>query len=254
MSAIQGAKPAKSSSKTIDEDEIRHFAKDSDNWWDENGPFKPLHWANPTRISYIKQQICEHFDRETDGLKSLKDLSILDIGCGGGLACEPLARLGANVTGADADTNAIRAAKTHANQVGLDIEYLNEDAENIGKKFDVVLALEVIEHVSDINAFVRIVKNAVKPDGLVIFSTLNRTPKSFALGIIGLEYVLGWVPRGTHHWKKFVKPSELSRAARQESLTPHDVCGIVYNPIKNDFTLSENDLDVNYLMTFKVKG
>ncbi len=253
MSANQGAKPEKSASRTIDEDEIRHFAKDSDYWWDENGPFKPLHWANPTRISYIKRQICEHYGREANGLKSLKDLSILDIGCGGGLACEPLARLGAKVTGADADTNAIKAAKFHAGQVGLDIEYLNEDAENIGKTFDVVLALEVIEHVSDIQAFVQIVKKAVKPEGLVIFSTLNRTPKSFALGIVGLEYVLGWVPRGTHHWKKFVKPSELSRAARKENLIPHNVCGIVYNPIKNDFSLSEKDLDVNYLMTFKVK-
>lgn len=238
-------------STTIDEQEIKHFAKDSSKWWDENGPFKPLHRLNPVRMQYIKDQICKHFNKDSRAIKSLRGLEILDIGCGGGLVCESLARMGATVTGVDADQNAIETAKDHAHDGGLDVQYINGDASEIEKKYDVVCALEIIEHVSDINAFMQICISKLKPNGLLIMSTLNRTKKSYALGIIAAEYILGWVPKGTHNWKKFVKPSELSAHARQNNITPHNITGLIFNPIKNKFELSEKDLDVNYLITFK---
>lgn len=231
---------------TIDKQEIEHFTKDSAHWWDENGPFKPLHRLNPVRIKYIKHQICEHFDRDFDDIKALKGLSIIDIGCGGGLVCEPLARLGGTVTGIDADENAINVAKAHSD---LGINYMSDDTSNVDEKFDIVLALEVIEHVSDIQTFIQTCANKLKPNGLLIISTLNRTAKSYALGIIAAEYILGWVPKGTHNWKKFVKPSEIARYARKQNLTPHNVTGLIFNPLKNEFTLSETDLDVNYLIS-----
>jgi 2-polyprenyl-6-hydroxyphenyl methylase/3-demethylubiquinone-9 3-methyltransferase len=184
--------------------EIEHFSKDSARWWDESGPFKPLHALNPVRLGYIKEHICAHFSKESLSLTPFTGLKILDIGCGGGLVCEPLARLGATVSGADADQQAIDVAKEHAVQSGLEIEYLNKPAEEIKTKFDVVLALEIIEHVEDPSAFVASVSNLVKANGLVIFSTLNRTAKSYALGILAAEYLLQWVPHGTHSWKKFV--------------------------------------------------
>jgi 2-polyprenyl-6-hydroxyphenyl methylase/3-demethylubiquinone-9 3-methyltransferase len=238
-------------SATIDENEIKHFAKDSDKWWDENGPFKPLHRLNPVRMHYIKQQICDHYDRDADLLDSLSDLEILDIGCGGGLVCEALSRMGADVTGIDADSNAIETAKSHAALSDLNINYENGDAADLDQKFDVVCALEIIEHVSDISAFINICASKLKPGGILIMSTLNRTKKSYALGIIAAENILGWVPRGTHNWKKFVKPSEIAAHARQIKLTPHNVTGLIFNPLKNSFELSKTDLDVNYLITLK---
>lgn len=236
---------------SIDAAEIENFSKDADQWWDENGPFKPLHRLNPVRLSYIKQQICEHFSKDEKSLKALQGLSILDIGCGGGLVCEPLARIGATVTGADADPIAIATAKEHAQGSGLKIDYQNKPAEEINKTFDVVLALEIIEHVSEPQDFVESVSKLCKPGGLVIFSTLNRNPKSFLMGIVAAEHILRWVPRGTHSWKKFVRPSELSRMARQCSLSAKNITGLIYNPVKNDFALSKSDLDVNYLISFK---
>ncbi len=251
---------------TVDAKEIQQFSKDSERWWDESGPFKPLHRLNPVRLSYIKQQICDHFDREMDDLKAIKGLNILDIGCGGGLVCEPLARLGGNITGADADAQAIEVAKEHAQQSGLDIQYFNGPAEDLlssspplyagirmpaqgghNNSYDVVLALEIIEHVTDIAAFVKTVSTLVKPGGLVIFSTLNRNPKSFLMGIVAAEYILRWVPRGTHHWKKFIKPSELARYGRSCGLHLNDLKGIVYNPISDNFQVSSTDTDVNYI-------
>lgn len=229
--------------------EIEHFSKDSARWWDESGPFKPLHALNPVRLGYIKEQICAHFGKESLSLTPFTGLKILDIGCGGGLVCEPLARLGATVSGADADQQAIDFAKAHAEQSGLKIEYLNKPAEEIKTKFDVVLALEIIEHVEDPAAFVASVSALVKPNGLVIFSTLNRTGKSYALGILAAEYLLQWVPQGTHSWKKFVKPSELSRYARAAGLSPQNMSGLIFNPLKNAFALHNSDLDVNYLLT-----
>jgi len=236
---------------SVDQKEIQQFSKDSAHWWDENGPFAPLHRLNPVRLSYIKSQICEHFDRDMNALDSFKGLDILDVGCGGGLVCESLARLGANTTGADADAQAIAVAKAHALDNGLTITYENKPAEDLKKKFDVVLALEIIEHVNDPADFVESVSTLAKPGGLVIFSTLNRNPKSFLLGIVAAEYLLRWVPAGTHTWKKFIKPSELSRFSRAADLKPHNITGLIFNPVKNEFSLSKNDIDVNYLLTAK---
>ncbi len=242
-------RPASAPASTIDEAEIRHFSRDSAHWWDENGPFKPLHRANPTRMKYLKNQMCEHFSRDEKSLSGLEGLKILDVGCGGGLVCEPLARLGAEVTGLDADENAINAAKTHAKLGGLSIDYRCMDAADLKERFDIVLALEIIEHVPSAQDFVTMIADKVATGGLVIFSTLNRTPKSYALGIVALEYVLRWVPRGTHDWKKFVKPSELASHARAVGLEPTNLSGLIYNPLKDSFALSDSDVGVNYFMT-----
>ena len=237
---------------TVDQKEIQNFSKDSSHWWDENGPFKPLHRLNPTRLHYIKQQICDHFDRDMKALDSYKGLDLLDIGCGGGLVCEPLARLGGNVTGIDADENAINVATKHALNADLKIKYDATSSEHLLKKkkrYDVVLALEIIEHVSDPELFVKSVLELCKPEGIVIFSTLNRTPKSFALGIVAAEYILRWVPAGTHDWKKFVKPAELSRHVRNAGGKPKNICGLAYSPLKNEYSLKPRDTDVNYFMS-----
>ncbi len=235
---------------SIEPREIENFSKDAAHWWDVNGPFKPLHRLNPVRLSFIKRQICEAYDRNFNDLKALEGLSILDIGCGGGLVCEPLARLGAKVSGADADPIAIEVAQEHAEQGGLSIHYMNKPAEDIDEQYDVVLALEIIEHVSDPSKFVESVATLCKPDGIVIFSTLNRTPKSFALGILAAEYLLRWIPSGTHQWKKFIKPHELARYARGNGLSAQKTSGLIFNPLSNEFSLSDNDMDVNYLMAF----
>ena len=229
--------------------EIAHFSKDSAQWWDEDGPFKPLHRLNPIRLAYIRSQICKHFSLSMTSLKPFKGLKVLDIGCGGGLVCEPMARLGAQITGIDADGEAIGVARVHAHRSGLAVNYLHGAAEDLDDRYDVVLALEVIEHVASARAFVESVSHLVQPGGLVIFSTLNRTPKSYALGIVAAEYVLQWVPRGTHQWKKFIRPSELAHFARSAGLKPLNVSGLIYNPLKRSFVLSGLDLDVNYLLT-----
>lgn len=234
---------------TIDPHEIAHFSKDSSQWWDEDGPFAPLHRLNPTRITYLKDQITTHF---ANHFKGIKGLSILDIGCGGGLVSEPLARLGANMTSIDGDANAITTAKAHAEQNDLKINYLNGDANNLiqdKKRFDVVLALEIIEHVSDPNAFIDTLTNLVRPNGLIIISTLNRTPKSYALGIVAAEYILKWVPRGTHTWSKFLKPSEISKMLQCHNFKPQNITGMNFNPVTNGFELSKHDLSVNYFLT-----
>ncbi len=234
---------------TVNAAEIQNFSKDSDHWWDENGPFRPLHLLNPVRLNYFKQQICTHFDINTDTSAPYKGLDIIDVGCGGGLVCEPLARLGAKVTGIDADENAIEVATSHAKQSGLKIKYEATSSENMKKKYDVVLALEIIEHVDNPELFVQSIFNLCKPDGLVIFSTLNRTPKSYALGIVAAEHIVKWVPKGTHDWKKFVKPSELAKMIRDNNAAPQNVCGLIYNPFSKEFALHEKRTDVNYFIT-----
>lgn len=230
---------------TIDPEEIIHFAKDSKKWWDEDGPFKPLHRLNPVRMEYIEQQIADHHDVAFD------TLNILDIGCGGGLVSESLAQMDMQVTGIDADANAIDVARNHAKASELDIAYICGDAQDLDEQYDVVVALEVIEHVRDIEEFIDVCINRLKPNGLLIMSTLNRTPKSYALGIVAAEHILRWVPRGTHTWSKFVKPSEIASHARKHNLTPYDVTGLIFNPVKNTFHLSETDLDVNYLISLR---
>ncbi len=234
---------------SVDQNEIQNFSKDSSHWWDENGPFKPLHKLNPVRLKHIKAQICTAFERDEQDLKALKGLKILDIGCGGGLICEPMARLGADITGVDADANAIEVAKAHTDEMGLTVTYKNGAAEDLKGPYDVVLALEVIEHVSDVDSFVQTCIRLCKPGGIIIFSTLNRTAKSFALGIVAAEYILRWVPQGTHNWKKFVKPSELSRAVRKNSAKVQDITGLMYNPVTDEFSIHKTDIDVNYFMT-----
>lgn len=238
---------------SVDEREIEHFAKDSSRWWDEDGPFRPLHRLNPVRIEYIRDRIATHFSIKTNDSNLLKGLNILDIGCGGGLVCEPLARLGAQTEGLDADANAVKTAKDHAQKSGLDISYHHGSAEDFLEKhkeqYDVVLALEIVEHVRDIPSFIETAAALCKPGGLLILSTLNRTPKSFLLGIVAAEHILRWVPAGTHQWKKFVRPSELSRYIRNAGLQPADISGLVFNPLANEFKLSRNDIDVNYFIT-----
>lgn len=238
-------------SNTVDQTEIQAFSKDASRWWDEAGPFAPLHRLNPVRMGHIRRQICDHYGLSQTDLKPFKGLSILDIGCGGGLACEPLARLGADITGIDADPVAIDIAREHAAQMGLDVTYKNDSAENLKGPFDAVLALEIIEHVSDTAAFVNHCARLLKPGGIVIFSTLNRTAKSYALGIVAAEYVLRWVPRGTHSWQKFLKPSELAALCRDAGIHPLDATGLVYSPLDKSFRLSKTDLGVNYFLTGK---
>lgn len=240
---------------TLDPQEIQNFSKDSDHWWDENGPFAPLHHMNPKRMRYIRNQAENHFDCKPEDKKPFNNLAMLDVGCGGGLICEPLTRLGAKVTGLDADANAIHIASEHAEANNLKIQYENETVESwltqSQERYDIVLALEIIEHVQNPDIFVKSCVSLCKPGGLIIFSTLNRTIKGLTLGIVAAEYVLRWVPRGTHQWNKFVKPSELATHIKREGATPLDVTGLIYSPLTQDFALSSTDIDVNYFMTAK---
>lgn len=234
---------------TVDAREIQNFSKDAGAWWDMDGPFAPLHKLNPTRLAYLRGQIDAHYGCDGRDLKPYGNLSLLDIGCGGGLVCEPMARLGAKVTGIDADAAGIEAAKQHARQSGLTIDYRAVTTAEVKGQYDVVLALEIIEHVSDADQFLREVMALVKPNGLVIFSTLNRTAKSYALGILAAEYIVRWVPAGTHRWKKFVKPSELARLLRRHGAAPNNIQGMVYHPLSKEFRLSDRDTDVNYFLS-----
>ncbi|MCB1555867.1 MAG: bifunctional 2-polyprenyl-6-hydroxyphenol methylase/3-demethylubiquinol 3-O-methyltransferase UbiG [Alphaproteobacteria bacterium] len=238
---------------TIDPEEISHFAMDSARWWEENGPFGPLHRMNPVRMGFIRDEICRHFGEKPSGLRPLAGRTVLDIGCGGGLACESLARMGAAVTGIDADATAIAVAIDHAGQSGLDIAYRHGGAESLlpaqAGRYDVVTALEIVEHVSDLDAFVASAAALCKPGGLLVFSTLNQTARSFALGIVAAEYILRWVPRGTHRWRKFVRPAVLAAAFRRAELSSNAIKGIVFNPFSGEFQVSDKDIAVNYVMT-----
>lgn len=235
---------------TVDREEIAKFAAMAESWWDTNGKFRPLHRLNPVRVAYIRDRLAAKFARAPLGPAPLAGLSLLDIGCGGGLLTEPMARLGAEVTGIDAVEKNIRIARLHAEQMGLKITYLPCAAEDLlrsGQRYDAVLAMEVIEHVSDIQAFVAAANRLLKPDGLLFMATLNRTAKSFALAIVGVEYLLRWLPRGTHDWRKFVRPSELAKALRPQGLDIKELTGVVYHPLKDSFSLSR-DCDVNYML------
>jgi 2-polyprenyl-6-hydroxyphenyl methylase / 3-demethylubiquinone-9 3-methyltransferase len=238
------------SAGTIDETEVARFSRLALQWWDPRGPMAALHKLNPIRLGYIRDRAAAHFARDPAGLDSLGGLRILDIGCGGGVLSEPLARLGASVVGADpAETN-IAAARRHAEQAGLAIDYRCATAEALaqeGEAFDVVLAMEVVEHVADVKLFIEACAALVKPAGLVFIATLNRTMKSFALAIIGAEYILRWIPRGTHQWDRFITPDELEIALEQSGLAVVDESGVIYNPFADRFQLS-TDLDVNYMV------
>jgi len=235
---------------TVDKDEIERFSRIAEEWWDENGKFRPLHRMNPIRLSYIRDRACAHFGRDAASIASLSGLSVLDIGCGGGLICEPLARLGAKVTGIDAAEKNIQVASLHAEKMGLDIAYRCAAAEALAgsASFDIVLALEIVEHVADVPAFLRAVAALVRPGGLLFMSTLNRSAKSFAMAIVGAEYILRWLPRGTHTWGKFLKPSELCAGLRSEELRIDHMTGMAFNPMNGAWRLDDKDLDVNYLL------
>jgi 2-polyprenyl-6-hydroxyphenyl methylase/3-demethylubiquinone-9 3-methyltransferase len=229
--------------------EIDKFRSMADRWWDPDGPMAPLIAANPTRLGYIKRQICDHYDRNSDGLAPLKGLTGLDIGCGAGLITEPMTRLGAKMTGIDLDDQIIQAAEQHAHQSGLNIDYRQIPAGDMDEKFDIVLALEVIEHVNNPVEFVRDVMARVKPGGIIIFSTLNKTWKSYLFAIIGAEYILNWLEKGTHDWQKFIPPARLAGMVRDTGGQVTDTCGMVYHPLRGEFSLNPRDLTINYFLT-----
>ena len=240
----------KQSAPSIDQAEVERFSRHAATWWDTRGPMASLHKFNPVRLAYIRDKATERFGRDTKKLDCLKGIRMLDIGCGGGILSEPLARLGARMVGADPSKENVAIASAHAKESGVDVDYRATTAEDLaaaGEKFDIVLAMEVVEHVVDVNAFVAICASMVKPGGLMFAATLNRTFKSFALAIVGAEYVLRWVPRGTHQWDKFVTPNELERAMEQGGLQVTGERGVIYNPLADRWQLS-SDMDVNYML------
>jgi 2-polyprenyl-6-hydroxyphenyl methylase / 3-demethylubiquinone-9 3-methyltransferase len=236
---------------TIDAAEVARFAALADTWWDPAGQMGMLHKLNPVRIGFIKEAACRRFGRDAKRIDSLAGLRFLDIGCGGGILSEPMARLGAAVVGADPAGANIEAAQVHAAREGLTIDYRATTAEalaDLGERFDVVLAMEVVEHVADLTLFVGRCAEMVKPGGLMVVATLNRTIKSFALAIVGAEYVLRWLPRGTHQWDKFVTPNELEIALEKSGLRMGEETGVIYNILADRWQLS-TDMDVNYMVT-----
>ena len=235
---------------TIDPGEVAKFEAMAAEWWDPAGKFKPLHQMNPCRLHYITSQISAEFDRNLTHPHPFAGLRILDIGCGGGLLSEPMARLGAEVVGADAAPRNIPVAQLHAEQSGLAIDYRNTTAEALaaaGEQFDVVLNMEVVEHVADPLAYLTACQTLLKPGGLMICSTLNRNAKSFAMAIVGAEWVMRWLPKGTHDWAKFITPDELYDLIRRAGLDPVDRKGMVFNPVSWNWSLSARDLSVNYV-------
>jgi len=242
---------ASAGGSTVDTDEVARFSALAEEWWDFGGKMGMLHKFNPVRLATIKEAACRQFGRDPKRLDALSGLRFLDIGCGGGILSEPLARLGATVVGADPAVPNIEAAKLHAVGQGLSIDYRATTAEALadaGERFDVVLAMEVVEHVADLNLFVRRCAEMVKPGGLMVVATINRTLKSFALAIVGAEYVLRWLPRGTHQWDKFVTPNELEIALEQGGVTLIGETGVIYNLLADRWQLSR-DMDVNYMLT-----
>lgn len=238
------------SQTSINPAEVAKFEAMAAEWWDPNGKFKPLHMLNPCRLDYITQQIAAEFDRDLTRPAPFAGLRLLDIGCGGGLLSEPMARLGADVVGADAAARNIPVAQIHARQSGLSIDYRHTTAEDLvaaGERFDVVLNMEVVEHVADPQSFLTTCQQLLKPGGLMVCSTLNRNPKSYLMAIIGAEYVMRWLPKGTHDWSMFITPDELYDMLRKAGLKPVDRKGFVFNKLFWSWSISDRDLSVNYV-------
>lgn len=237
--------------KTLDEGEVAQFDAIADEWWDPTGKFAPLHKLGPARLTFLRDALCDHFKRDASTGAPLAGLRIVDVGCGGGLISEPLARLGADVVGLDPSGEGIESAKAHAAAMDLEIDYRVsriEDLVEAGERFDAVVCLEVIEHVPDQAGFVKALTGVLPPSGLLVMSTLNRNLKSYALAIVAAERILGWVPAGTHDWDKFVTPDELDEMMVAAALRVRDVRGLVYNPLRDTWSLSD-DTDVNYMMS-----
>ncbi len=236
---------------TIDKIEVEKFSKLAQDWWNPNGKFKPLHLFNPVRIKFIKEKLLSHFKVNKDDRNPLKNISILDIGCGGGLLCEPLKRLGASITGIDASEKNIKVAKLHAKEMGLNINYIQCSPENlkIKKKYDVILNMEVIEHVSDVELFIKNCSHLLKKGGVMFVATINKNLKSYLTAIIGAEYILKWLPIGTHDWNKFLTPTELEKIASKQNFVIDEVKGVKFNFFLKKWYIS-NDCSVNYVSTF----
>ena len=236
---------------TVNKKEIDKFSKLASEWWDPNGKFKPLHKFNPVRLNYIKKSILDKLEKESNR-KSLKNIKILDIGCGGGLLCEPLSRLGAKVIGIDASEKNIKIAKTHAKKSKLKINYYCASPENFisKEKFDVILNMEIVEHVNDVNLFLKESSKFLKKNGIMFIATLNKTLKSYVFAILGAEYILRWLPIGTHDWNMFISPGKLVKLCEKNSLSLDEILGVKYNVIPGDWNLSSDD-DVNYMARFR---
>ncbi|HEX5078812.1 MAG TPA: bifunctional 2-polyprenyl-6-hydroxyphenol methylase/3-demethylubiquinol 3-O-methyltransferase UbiG [Geminicoccaceae bacterium] len=235
---------------SADRRELQRFAELAGDWWDETGPMAPLHKLNPVRLAYIRDRLCDHLGRDPKAPACLAGLAALDVGCGGGLLCEPLARLGATVTGVDLVPANLEAAREHARAAGLAPSYREVAAEELaaaGESFDLVCAMEVVEHVADAPGFLSTCATLVRPGGALVLATLNRTLRSFALGIVAAEYILGWLPRGTHRWSRFLRPSEAARPLRQQQLRIAHLTGVVYDPLRDRFRL-DPDPAVNYIL------
>src|SRR5215510_12411414 len=243
------SEPVAARSASVDPAETAKFAAMAEAWWDPHGKFRPLHKLNPTRIAFIRDRVAARHGRDPLAPRPLADLRLLDIGCGGGLLAEPMARLGARVSGIDALARNIAIARLHAEQAGLAIDYRTATPEELvedGVRFDIILNMEVVEHVADRTSFLGACSALLADDGVMIIATLNRTAKAFALAIVGAEYVLGWLPRGTHDWRKFVRPSELAAGLRPHGLEFAEITGVSYSPLTDKWSLSR-DLDVNYM-------
>tara|TARA_A100001011_G_scaffold393577_1_gene483755 strand:+ start:2706 stop:3431 length:726 start_codon:yes stop_codon:yes gene_type:complete len=237
---------------TVNKEEIQKFSRMADEWWDENGKFKPLHRFNPTRIQYIIDNCSNHFNFKKDKKTPLSGLSILDIGCGGGLISEPMCRLGGNITGIDASEKNIKIAHLHAKQNGLNIKYENKSPEqmNVNYKFDIILNLEVVEHVEDLSLYLKSCSNLLNKNGLMFTATINRSLMSYVKAIVGAEYILRWLPIGTHDWNKFLKPEELENKLSEFDLFTKNIAGLSFNPLTNKWKRTQ-DLSVNYIIASK---
>ncbi len=236
---------------TIDKIEIEKFSKLAKDWWNPNGKFKPLHLFNPSRIKFIKEKLISHFNIDRNKAKPLEELKILDIGCGGGLLCEPLSRLGAAMTGIDASYNNIEVAKLHAKEMGLDVEYIccSPEKLNLNNEFDVILNMEVIEHVSNTNLFIKNCSQLIKKNGIMFVATINKNLKSYFFAILGAEYILRWLPIGTHDWDKFLTPEELEVLSNKNGFTANESIGLKFNLFSKKWYQS-TDVSVNYISTF----